>query len=400
MSEFKDKVKKFYSGEYDSFEDIAKEEKALELKEAASSVSKILDIAIESILDSKVDTIAALNEGYDYFRKFVNESESKKMNALLEGYEKTIALLAVDCDENDLNSCKKCLKVIKENVDLMMPQQEPMSGGEISDEPSTEVEPVVEARGPYESIVFLHGKEASEALNILNNDGEEAAFEFLKQWHNAGDRYQSSDMDVGETDTVREFPAEDGGTYYLVYNTPFEYIGLLYKSVDDLDENVAPAAVTAGSIAIKPDALGTPIASDEEVAKGLQEEHDPIPGVDGNDVGEDLNAVSAEEVIEDPDEMPNPDSFITQHEKVVGGDKVTKGSGYEAGFAEGRKLWKKGSNPKKLAQQLAETEYSDKPYGYVTRFQEGVVAGFAFQEEVIRDTNPDLLEEDDDEIEK
>lgn len=80
----------------------------------------------------------------------------------------------------------------------------------------------------YESIVFMQGEEADEPLKILEEQGEEAALEFLKQW------------DYGEGgETYNENPAgadDDeyrSGNYIMSYNTRIGTIGLCQVLADN-----------------------------------------------------------------------------------------------------------------------------------------------------------------------
>lgn len=76
----------------------------------------------------------------------------------------------------------------------------------------------------YEEIVYLQGDKADEALDILSVEGDDAAMEFLKQWHYPGEHQVSNTKSAGTTDKTYE---KDG--YILTYNMPLGYIGLEYK---------------------------------------------------------------------------------------------------------------------------------------------------------------------------
>lgn len=75
-------------------------------------------------------------------------------------------------------------------------------------------------------------------------------------------------------------------------------------------------------------------------------------------------------------------------------------SGYEAGFNAGRARWNKGENAKSLARSIAEGELREESYAFVNRYMEGFAAGFAFEEEVKRDLDPALFEEEQEEPKK
>lgn len=78
----------------------------------------------------------------------------------------------------------------------------------------------------YESVVLLQREEAQRAIEILSDEGDGAALEFLKQWHDPGegtlimrpgDPWQAGDA------VYRE------GAYTMYYNLATPYIGLVCK---------------------------------------------------------------------------------------------------------------------------------------------------------------------------
>lgn len=86
----------------------------------------------------------------------------------------------------------------------------------------------------YESVVFLQGEEADEPLKILNDQGEDAALEYLKQWHDYGHHMGSDSLSHGSNDGTYE---KDG--YHMSWNTGLDYIGLDYEfPVDDNNESM------------------------------------------------------------------------------------------------------------------------------------------------------------------
>jgi len=73
----------------------------------------------------------------------------------------------------------------------------------------------------YANIVFAQGDDATEPLELLDRDGEQAAIEYLAQW------------DYGEYHDVRDAPSAGtsdytfkSGAYVLSYNLRMGYIGL------------------------------------------------------------------------------------------------------------------------------------------------------------------------------
>lgn len=77
----------------------------------------------------------------------------------------------------------------------------------------------------YEQIVFMQGQEADEVMDILNNDGEDAAMDYLKQWHYPGEHDGRNDIGAGTQDKIFK---KDG--YIMNWNPYLPYIGLVYDT--------------------------------------------------------------------------------------------------------------------------------------------------------------------------
>ena len=75
----------------------------------------------------------------------------------------------------------------------------------------------------YEDVVFIQGEEADEPLQILNTQGEDAALNYLKQWHEHGSHMGSNELGHGSDDEIYE---KDG--YIMSWNPRIGYIGLQY----------------------------------------------------------------------------------------------------------------------------------------------------------------------------
>lgn len=89
----------------------------------------------------------------------------------------------------------------------------------------------------YEDVVFLQGSEADEALHILENQGQDAALNYLTQWHMLGQHMGSQGAGHGSRDHTYE---KDG--YIMSWNTDLNYIGLQYKFPEEgQQEPVSPA---------------------------------------------------------------------------------------------------------------------------------------------------------------
>lgn len=76
----------------------------------------------------------------------------------------------------------------------------------------------------YEDVVFLQGSEAEEPLRILSEEGEDAAMNYLMQWHDHGNHMGSDELKHGSSDETYEV-----GGYHMAWNTSLGYIGLQYE---------------------------------------------------------------------------------------------------------------------------------------------------------------------------
>jgi len=82
-------------------------------------------------------------------------------------------------------------------------------------------------------------------------------------------------------------------------------------------------------------------------------------------------------------------------------NKIEEVSKYEEGFEEGRKSYNSlkadGHNPRKYSQNIAETRMADMPYASVEQWRRGFEEGVKFQEKVLRETKPELFENENEE---
>lgn len=87
----------------------------------------------------------------------------------------------------------------------------------------------------YENVVFLQGDEAEEPLKILNDEGEDAALEYLKQWHYPGEHMGTNKLGAGTDD--RTYKKDN---YIMDWNSRIGYIGLQYdtKPKTAVDEKI------------------------------------------------------------------------------------------------------------------------------------------------------------------
>lgn len=84
----------------------------------------------------------------------------------------------------------------------------------------------------YEEVVFMQGQEADETMDILNNEGKDAAMEHLKQWHDPGNHMGRDEIGLGSMDKTYK---KDG--YIMYWNPYLPYIGLTYDTEYNMNED-------------------------------------------------------------------------------------------------------------------------------------------------------------------
>ena len=97
--------------------------------------------------------------------------------------------------------------------------------------PQTMIDEVTDTER-YERVVFMQGEEANEPMDILNNEGKDAAMKHLKQWHYPGEGEGSNETGIGTQDRTYE---KDG--YTMFWNPYLPYIGLVYDTEFGLNED-------------------------------------------------------------------------------------------------------------------------------------------------------------------
>lgn len=95
----------------------------------------------------------------------------------------------------------------------------------------------------YEQVVFLQDHEADYALNILKQDGEDDAMDYLMQWHQVGNHETSEDAGFGSSDKTYE---RDG--YTMAWNPSLGYISLVHDLDSSIDEDSQRKRHTAGQL--------------------------------------------------------------------------------------------------------------------------------------------------------
>jgi len=377
MSNFQDRIRKFMRGDYEKFEQVETEEKLKNVSACIKAFKTKLSDAIDAMKVAKENAIVPLTESLEKFNSIINDvKKTKKIEVISETINKINVMLQVECDKDQIAEINRTLNIIKENFDLALKE------AGLDD---TVLNPVKKIRISYETWTDKDvesgdtddkGWENEEGVDIKDVDD---AIQFLKSEgvvHSSSSQFHPGVWYSSETDmqtherTIRSFHL-DGFTD--------EEQKQIYDSINKMSEDVDTSAIDPASVDLK-----ASIPTEEDPLAVVEESnHDAIPGVELGDVGKELNAT------EDKEKLPTPEDPVSQHEKDV------KLSAYEEGFNKAKVLWEKGISSKKIAQQLAETELSNRPYNYVMRFQEGFLAGCTFQEEYMRDTNPTLFEEDD-----
>ena len=80
----------------------------------------------------------------------------------------------------------------------------------------------------YEEVVFMQGEDAEKVLDIIDEHGEDAGIEYLKQWHQPGHHMGTSQVPHGSGDYLYQ---KDG--YTLSYSPSLGYAGLIYDLQHD-----------------------------------------------------------------------------------------------------------------------------------------------------------------------
>lgn len=75
----------------------------------------------------------------------------------------------------------------------------------------------------YQRIIFLQNDEAAEPLRIREEQGTEAAIEYLAQWDFGDSSEEFAEPASGDSDDVVE---SENGRYRLTWNDRLGYIGL------------------------------------------------------------------------------------------------------------------------------------------------------------------------------
>jgi hypothetical protein len=92
------------------------------------------------------------------------------------------------------------------------------------DEVDTKVKEEDTKKMKYSDIILMEGSEAQGVLKLLEEEGEESALEFLKQWNYGESTIQ--EMEEGQTPWGRSDDIYRKDDYVMSYNKGLGYIGL------------------------------------------------------------------------------------------------------------------------------------------------------------------------------
>jgi len=186
----------------------------------------------------------------------------------------------------------------------------------------------------YEDVVFMQGEEADEALEILNNQGEDAAMQYLMQWHSPGQHMGSAELGHGSSDQTYE---KDG--YIMAWNTPLNYIGLQYE-LSGLDEETERGDY--------PDQIGKKFKPKNQMPKKKKRpqsvvklgEESEIPQEYWGSPEDEMNETEAEEVAVDdePDDVIDGGKADDEHISKFSPQQIMIGMGVEMEHTDDPKI--------------------------------------------------------------
>lgn len=78
----------------------------------------------------------------------------------------------------------------------------------------------------WHDIVFMEGDNADEALDILDEHGLDALWDYVMQWETDGEGHQTRDHDPAGADDERDERVDGAYTYTLAWHHGLRYVGL------------------------------------------------------------------------------------------------------------------------------------------------------------------------------
>ena len=169
---------------------------------------ELINQAIKELMDKNNGRIPSAKEIQEYVSKVLADRNKAKMNE--DDYPTPMGKEFKPDKTNYPKKKKKQIKTIKIKED---------DGDE----------------DRYENVVFMQGDDAIEPLNILDEKGVDAALDYLKQWHQPGIHSTENEIGCGTSDEKYE---KDG--YIMCWNAPLGYIGLVYDTKSNIDEEDVP----------------------------------------------------------------------------------------------------------------------------------------------------------------
>lgn len=88
------------------------------------------------------------------------------------------------------------------------------------------------------TIVYLQGEEANEVLDIIENKGEDAGVEYLKQWDNGSEmEHDLIDLPFSLGSGFNKYYTDDN-VYYMAYSNSLSSVSLYrYAKLSDINES-------------------------------------------------------------------------------------------------------------------------------------------------------------------
>lgn len=180
---------------------------------------------------TKVEILQLLNEEYEISEAETFQQTAQRLLGKLHQYAIEDPYLKNDADFQDLIKRKE-YEAQTGKAFTAAPTQQPVQQQKQVVPLQQPVMKVAEStdQDQFEDVIFLQGDEAEEPLQILHDQGQDAAMEYLKQSHDYGNHMDRNELPHGSSDQTYE---KDG--YHMSWNDSLGYIGLTY----DLNHGIA-----------------------------------------------------------------------------------------------------------------------------------------------------------------
>lgn len=169
-------------------------------------------------------------------------------------------------------------------------------------------------------------------------------------------------------------------------------IKVVCESVSSLLEDIiAEELAELGLVEPEEDSLDDLTGADMEVADIDTAKVPAVEPVVDEPVGDLEEPVVEEGIVGGlPANPADPSTEVTPQEL----EHEAPASPYEEGFKRACQMYEDGVAYKEPFRGLVETELSERAYSQVLRYEEGFKAGYAYQEQVNKDTNPSVASEE------